>query len=47
MTEAELKRFIMHYERITRLTLNEMPSRADVVLALDDEHQVEQVSTRA
>ena len=47
MSEVELKRFIMHYERITRLTLNEMPSRADVVLALNADHRIEQVSARA
>ncbi len=47
MSEAELKHFIMHYERITRLTLNEMPSRADVVLALDADHRIAQVSARA
>lgn len=47
MSEAELKRFIMHYERITRLTLDEMPSRANVVLALDANHQIAQVSARA
>ena len=40
MSEQELKRFIMHYERITRSTLEEMPNRADVVLQLDHHHQV-------
>lgn len=40
MTEKEIARFIMHCERITRATLNEMPSRADVLLELDKNHQV-------
>ena len=43
MTEKELKRFIMHYERITRATLKEMPDRADVVLELNRQHQVSRV----
>lgn len=40
MSEKQLKRFIMHYERITRSTLDEMPQRADVVLHLNKSHQV-------
>ena len=40
MSEVELKRFIMHYERITRSTLKEMPNRADVVMQIDDNQQV-------
>lgn len=44
MSEQQLERFIMHYERITRNTLQEMPERADVVLELDDQHQVSRVS---
>ena len=43
MSEQELERFIMHYERITRNCLAEMPERADVVLALDEDHQLSQV----
>ena len=39
MNAESLKRFIMHYERITRHTLAEMPSRADLTLALDHNHQ--------
>lgn len=40
MSEKELARFIMHFERITRFTLDEMPGRADVVLLLNKDHQV-------
>ncbi|WP_132385764.1 kinase [Novosphingobium sp. PhB165] len=36
MTEAEIARFIAHYERITRLILAEMPARADLVIRLDE-----------
>jgi D-glycerate 3-kinase len=35
MDDAAVARFIMHYERITRQILAEMPGRADVVLELD------------
>jgi D-glycerate 3-kinase len=35
MDESELALFIAHYERLTRHILQEMPSRADVVVALD------------
>jgi D-glycerate 3-kinase len=36
MDDAELRRFIQHYERITRHMLSEMPRRADVVISLDE-----------
>lgn len=44
MGQEELHHFIMHYERLTRAQLNEMPRRADLVLELDDNHQVKSVS---
>lgn len=34
MDEAALDRFLMHYERLTRWMLQEMPSRADVVIPI-------------
>lgn len=40
MGEQELDRFIMHYERITRHCLAEMPERADVLLELDEDHNL-------
>ena len=39
MSDADLERFIAHYERITRHLLEEMPARADVVLEIDHHHQ--------
>lgn len=35
MDEAQVARFIQHYERITRDILREMPNRADCVVQLD------------
>ncbi len=39
MSDAELGRFIAHYERITRHLLEEMPGRADIVFDIDHHHQ--------
>lgn len=36
MDEAGVARFIRHYERLTRHILREMPSRADLVIWLDE-----------
>ena len=44
MSPAEVSRFIMHYERITRANLAEMPARANVLLELNKQHQVDRVS---
>jgi len=46
MTAEQLVRFVMHYERITRTNLAEMPSRADLVLKLNDNHQIYEINTR-
>lgn len=43
MSEAELHRFIFHYERLTRHILAEMPRRADVVFFLDETHNAAKV----
>lgn len=43
MTDSELKQFIMHFERITRHTLDEMPDRCDILLQLDNDHGVKKV----
>ncbi|WP_176591812.1 kinase [Sphingobium sp. EM0848] len=40
MSDAEVMRFIQHYERLTRHVLDEMPGRADLVIALDEERRV-------
>ena len=40
MDDATLHRFIMHYERLTRWILQEMPARADIVVRLGPDHEV-------
>ena len=40
MTDAELARFVMHYERLTRHLLADLPGRADVVVPLGADHAV-------
>lgn len=47
MDEAGLRRFIMHYERLTRYQLSEMPQRADLVLELNDAQRVLRVKKKA
>lgn len=43
MDTAALQRFIMHYERLTRAMLAEMPDRADLVFELDESHLISRV----
>lgn len=43
MDKPALHRFIMHYERLTRHILAEMPERADLVLRLNRSHQMDAV----
>ena len=40
MSEADVARFIEHYERLTRWILVEMPSRADLVVRLGADREV-------
>ena len=40
MSDPELDRFIMHYERLTKHILDEMPGCADIVFFLDQSHDV-------
>lgn len=40
MDAGQLRRFIGHYERLTRWMLAEMPARADLVLSLNAAHRV-------
>ncbi|WP_332771285.1 kinase [Phenylobacterium sp.] len=40
MDDAQVSRFIAHYERLTRWILVEMPARADIVLAMDADRRV-------
>lgn len=46
MSDAEVDRFIMHYERLTRHILSEMPSRADIVFPLGPHHNPISVEIR-
>jgi D-glycerate 3-kinase len=46
MTDEEVARFIAHYERLTRHILDEMPSRADIVVMLDEQRQVDSMLIR-
>jgi D-glycerate 3-kinase len=46
MDDAQLARFVQHYERISRHMLQEMPGRADVVLRLDRDHRFSAVDVR-
>ena len=40
MSQQQLRRFILHYERLTKHMLNEMPQRADKVLHVGEDHQI-------
>ena len=46
MSDDELRRFIMHFERLTRHILREMPGRADIVAQLDANRCVTAVHRR-
>lgn len=39
MDEAQVARFISHYERLTRHILSEMPARANLIVRLDEERR--------
>ena len=43
MTPAELRRFLMHYERLSRRALRTLPAIADVVVTLDARRRVERI----
>ena len=45
MTDAQVMRFIAHYERMTRHMMAEMPARADLTLQLDAERRVMKTMT--
>ncbi len=44
MSDFELDRFIMHYERLTNHIHDEMPRRADIVFFLDQSHDTTRVA---
>ena len=47
MNADQLHEFIMHYERLTRFALEEMPRHADLVLDINDDHQIASMSLPA
>lgn len=40
MTKDQVREFIQYYERVTRWMLEEMPSRSDLVVSLDSNHNI-------
>ena len=40
MTNEEVGRFVMHYERVTRASFAEMPGRADVLINVAEDHSL-------
>lgn len=40
MNDKEVARFVMHYERVTRACLAEMPGRADVLIDVAEDHSL-------
>lgn len=46
MNKQQLRRFIQHYERITRHALEVLPALADVVLTLNGRHAIEAIRFR-
>lgn len=46
MSAEKLKRFIQHYERITRHTLQELPDTADIVIPVTANHSIEKIIKR-
>lgn len=47
MSDAEVARFVMHYERLTRHVLADLPGRADVVFTLGRDHAVTAATYRS
>ena len=43
MNAAELRRFIMHFERITRHDLEHLAAHADIILPLSAAHDISQI----
>ena len=46
MDDQSIRRFVQHYERITRHALAELPARADYLLRFLPEHKIEAAHTR-
>jgi D-glycerate 3-kinase len=46
MSRAALRRFLMHYERLSRHALKTLPALADIVVTLDTSRRVRRIGTR-
>ena len=46
MDDKALNRFIMHYERLTRHNLLDLPTRADISLHLDKDHRYTRIAIK-
>lgn len=46
MNPADINRFIMHYERLTRYAIDVMPGRSDVVFDIGDNHLIQDVKVQ-
>ncbi len=46
MSAAEIRAFIIYFERITRACLKEMPDRADVLLTINKKHQIDRMKLK-
>ncbi|NOR51900.1 MAG: hypothetical protein GQ470_04705 [Gammaproteobacteria bacterium] len=46
MGSEQIERFVMHFERLTRHILMEMPARADILLSINNRHQIDKVNIR-
>ena len=40
MDDEALRRFISHYERLTRWMLKDMPARVDMLFKVNDDHRI-------
>jgi D-glycerate 3-kinase len=46
MDAAQIRRFLMFYQRLTEWILEEMPGRADILMPLDEDHRLSRVTFR-
>lgn len=47
MSATALRRFLMHYERLSRQALKQLPARADIRIALDEHRHVRRIVLRS
>ena len=43
MTDKQVKRFIMYYERLTKHMLKVLPKTAETVINIDDKHRLKSI----